>query len=152
MPVSDQLHQQVRVMQIIALAMVLGILLFAAIVVLILRPEPPAENEQPIVSYIAITVATVAAFLGVLAPRVLTAGMPATANTYFTTFILGVAIYEGAAFFNLVSYVIEGYPVSLAFAGLMLVFLLMLLPTRGRVEDWIASRERHDREMQAFKH
>ncbi|WP_442482372.1 hypothetical protein [Aeoliella sp. SH292] len=151
MPPTPQLPQQVRVMQIIALAMVMSIVTLGVIVVLVLKPEPPEGGEQPLISYIAIAVATIAAFVGVLAPRILTAHAPPTVSTYMTAFIIGAAVYEGAAFFNLTSYILEGFPVSLAFAGLMVVFILMLFPTQGRVEDWIASRERHAREIEAFK-
>jgi hypothetical protein len=57
-------------------------------------------------------------------------------NMYQTRLIIGAAILEGAAFFNVVAYMLEHQPISLVVAGLLALTLLAQIPTFGRLRNW----------------
>jgi hypothetical protein len=82
-----------------------------------------------------------------LAERLGTPGM--LFALFQTKTIVGGAILEGAAFFNLVAYLIERQWMSLAAAITLACFLLMLLPNREGVIRWI--EEQLDRIAEANK-
>ncbi len=60
---------------------------------------------------------------------------------YFPLLLVRAALLEGAAFAQLVFYLLEGQPLSLGLALGLLVFLLLLFPTRSGVEEWAAKQE-----------
>ena len=64
-----------------------------------------------------------------------------------TTTIVGAALLEGAAFANLVAFMLEGQVYSLILAALMLVGILLAIPTRRRVEDWLEVQSRRIQEF-----
>jgi hypothetical protein len=51
--------------------------------------------------------------------------------------IAGAALFEGAAFFLLVAYLVERSPWSLAAAIVMIIGVALHFPTQQRVADWI---------------
>ena len=55
---------------------------------------------------------------------------------YNTRTILGGAMLEGAAFFALVTYMVERDPVGLAGAILLILGVALHFPTRSRVIRW----------------
>jgi hypothetical protein len=55
--------------------------------------------------------------------------------------IMRAALLEGATFFLLVAYLLEGMDVSLIAAFLFIVRLVCLLPTRTGVENWIDKQQ-----------
>ncbi len=59
---------------------------------------------------------------------------------YQTRCILGAAPLEGAAFFQLIAYYLEGLPLYLGLAGGLLVLLLLRFPTRHGVESWVTAQ------------
>jgi len=56
---------------------------------------------------------------------------------YQMQLIIGAAMLEGAVFFSLIAYLVEGDLASLAVAGLLIVFLLLRIPTRTGVENFL---------------
>lgn len=150
----DPIPQQVRAMQIIVFALAMGVVTFALVLLLVIGPgereEAPGKEFEPIISYVGLAVAGGCAVVGVVLPRVLARQMPATAETYQTTLIIGAALFESPAFLNLTAYMLEGQAFSLAVAGVMLVFILLLFPTVGRVREWLETRQRREEEQRAF--
>jgi hypothetical protein len=59
---------------------------------------------------------------------------------YQTRLLVQAALLEGATFFQLIAYRIEGLPVSLGVAAGLFLCLLMLFPTRAGVERWVAAQ------------
>jgi hypothetical protein len=55
---------------------------------------------------------------------------------YQTRLIIGAALLEGAAFFNLVAYLLERQSLSLIAAGVLLLVILSQIPTVSRLEEW----------------
>ncbi len=56
---------------------------------------------------------------------------------FTTKTIVGAAMFEGAAFFALVAYFVEGTTLSLAVAAVLIVAVALHFPTPGRVVGWI---------------
>jgi len=58
-------------------------------------------------------------------------------SVYQTIFIVSAALLEGACFFNLICYMVEGQWASLAFVGFCLLVNLSTFPSKDGVETWI---------------
>lgn len=60
---------------------------------------------------------------------------------YQNQLIVGSALNEGVTFFALIAYMVEGQPVILGLAILLILGLVARFPTLGRVENWIESQQ-----------
>jgi hypothetical protein len=60
---------------------------------------------------------------------------------YHTGVVIGAAMLEGAAFFALIVYFLEGVAPPLLVAAVLLVALASRFPTRSRVEEWITRQD-----------
>lgn len=156
----------VRTMQIVVLAMAAGVTVFGVVTVVVNANAPAGGNRaETLIAYLAAALAGVAIVASIVVPailanaarqRIITGKPPARtfsfsfppeigeigplAAAYQTRLIVASAILEGAAFFNLIAYVIAGQTFNLVAAAVMLVALLSLLPTRARLEDWIENQ------------
>lgn len=152
---GDPLAVPVRTAQIITVAMAFAVLAFNGIAI-VLRGQGmmPAPQGDPLVSWIAIafligTMST-APFLTVrtsapLEDRLRRGEDPPAADwarAWLTARIVDAALAEGAAILLVVSYLIDGWPVTLGLAVLALAPLLLSFPTRSSAEGWIADRKR----------
>jgi hypothetical protein len=122
------------------------------------QPLPPPP--LPVLSFIALGTAAFLAVFSVVLPvfpqaawrrqlrrqeQAAPRGLPPVSERawwerYQTRVILQAAPLEGAAFFQLIAYRIEGLPVSLGVAAGLFICLLMLFPTRAGVERWVAAQ------------
>jgi hypothetical protein len=157
------LKKMVRVLQIIFAALVMGVCMFLG-VVLLLEIDLPGEvlPDQPFLTYFAAGTAALAIVAwgvvpGMIAGRVrdmIACGKVPTSAfcqeraaelgdvgalgaAYQARAITGAAILEGAAFFNLVAYMIEAQPINVAAAVVLVVVMLAAIPTYGRAEAWV---------------
>ncbi len=149
----NDVGQNLRVMRIILIALCLGVLSFATVVLVVSRGAAP--DAKPLMAWIGLAFA-VAAFLGRQFMRsflevVNRKGMlekekagAATKspeaflwNIYQTRLIIGAALLEGACFFNLVCYMVEGQWWNLAVVGVFLAINASTYPTKDGVETWI---------------
>ncbi len=60
---------------------------------------------------------------------------------YQTRLIVGLGLLEGAAFFNLIAYLLEGHWWSYLVVAALLTWMLASFPTRDRLRRWIDDRE-----------
>jgi hypothetical protein len=67
--------------------------------------------------------------------------VPASLRLFQTRMIVGLALLEGAAFFNLVAFMTEGHWWTLIVVAVLLVWMLASFPTHGRLKQWIEDRE-----------
>ncbi len=186
---ESMLGPQVRTMQIITGALVIGLVSFLGIVLFLparqkAGPPGPAPNPaqaraqaQPVISYAAVAFAVMALPMSLLVPSVVVKGgrkqiaegmwtPPARgtgtvppgpfgdtfrlASVYQSALIIGAALNEGPAFFALIAYMIEGLPVILGLAVLLILGVAVRFPTHTRVEQWIdAQKELVIQERQA---
>jgi hypothetical protein len=59
---------------------------------------------------------------------------------YQSQMIIGAAMLEGAIFFNLIAYMMEGDPFSLGVALALLLALIWRIPTRNGVENFLVEQ------------
>jgi hypothetical protein len=154
-----------RTMQIIVAAMAAGVIIFFGIVVAIADMQPGPPPDEPRLTYIAIVAAFAALIVAIVFPGIvqrsqrqaILAGkstplacanalkslpedvreLAPLVNGYQSALIIRSALLEGAAFFCLVAYMLEHNALSLAGAGMMLLFMLFGFPTRSKVEEAI---------------
>jgi hypothetical protein len=164
---QNQLSQQLMTMRIIAGALCIGVAVFAVIVLAL----KPSEAEEPFLAFLALLVSVACVVAAALLPRMVArsgrhvsadgpAGQPPAASrsdanqvelvtramaVHQTRLIVSLAILEGAAFFNLVAYMIEGQLVSVAVAFVLWVLMLVQFPSRPRTEGWVADEVRNAR-------
>lgn len=159
-------QQRLRVMQIIATALLLGMVIFLAIVLFLVLVQnngagmAPAGNV-PMISIVAVVLLVVQAPLAFLLPAFVTrsalrqiasgawrspAGAdPADFSTDAskllivrqTMTILGLALLEGAALFACVAYLLEAQSFTLAAVLVALLLMLVNFPTAERVRTWL---------------
>ena len=136
----------IRTSQIIASALMAGVTVFGVIAVAMGGKVQP---RQPIVAYIAILLAAQVVALRFFIPNLVVnsrlkslkeSGLEAIKNQlpalFQTRMIIGLALLEGAAFFNLVSYLIEGQWFSIGVAGFLLALMAMMFPTIRKYDLW----------------
>jgi hypothetical protein len=150
-------------MRIVHFALCLGLLAFAVIAFGLrqgggMPPPPPV----PIVSYVGYGFAALMFLLSMFVPNVIqtawrkqvvagkwptTRGDGSPPNSeegwwglYQTRLIIQMALLEGAAFFQLIAYQVEGQQLSLGLGLGLLLCEAALFPTREGVERWVATQ------------
>lgn len=155
-----------RVSQIVVAAMAVGVAMFGTVTVALnLVGQGGGQPAEPIFMYLAAALAFVALVASLVVPAMMAssarqkiiAGKPPVAGpafprpledstvgplaaVYQTRLIIAAGILEGAAFFNLIAYMLEGQALSLVAAGVMLLAILSLFPTWSRLYDWIENQ------------
>jgi hypothetical protein len=142
---------------IVAGSLVMAVVFFAGIALSQRLGPPPGE---PLRRGGGVAFAALVIVPAIVVPRVMTnAGLArlesyegddaerALAGLYQSRVIVAQAMPEGAAFFNLVAYLLEGNWVSLGVVGGLLLMMLAQFPTQGRFENWV----KRLREEQAFQ-
>jgi hypothetical protein len=154
-----------RVVQIISGALVFGVVMFLAIVVLVVRggrlfaAEP--WDATSVVTLMAILMAATAAPLAFVLPGVITRkalqdGPPVSdgareepgyegwgphARQLFALFtteqIIRLALLEGPAFLAAIAFMMEGKIPALILAGVLVLLMVSLFPTANRVRAWM---------------
>jgi hypothetical protein len=151
---SGFLTSRIRTLQIIVAALVMGVLT-ALITFCSLRAlgnVPPAP-PTPMVSYVAVAFAVMIVMPFAIVPALLvTTARKRLAHqygegndtlvsslfmTYQTKTIIGCALLEGVAFFQVIAYFLEGQQISLILAVAFMAGIALHFPTRTRVERWI---------------
>jgi hypothetical protein len=162
-PSREKLAPQVRTLQIIVAAFVVGCITFGAIAFFLQVAPPLAAGEQvfPVVTSMALAFGGFALVAQVvLGPMLLKQSRQSLVQQegespddamrlltgFYTTTIVVAAFAEGACFFNLIAYMIEGSPYALAMAGLLVLTILMRFPTVNGVADWLESETRRVKE------
>ncbi len=170
-PQRAYLNQVARTGQIIAIALMMGVVVFGLVLLLggIGAREPAETPFLAIVGAVFAMISAVAAPLvasgmrqAIVAGKQINAGGSTTipedvgevgvlAGVYQTQQIIGRAILEGAAFLNLAAYMTERQPMSLGFAALLLIAMAFKFPTRGHLESWICEEMATIEQLRSFK-
>jgi hypothetical protein len=144
----------VRTSQIIAGALMMGVITFGVIAVVIAWNKPPGDPLLPVIA-VAFAAIVIPVRFGVSASLVSSsrthignevrggrlqdssriAGQ--LYGAFQTRMIVGMALLEGAAFFNLVAYMISARWWNLAAAGVLLLLLAAMFPTKNKLEQWV---------------
>lgn len=140
-------EQAVRVMQILAGALVMGVVMFAVVAVILIG----ALNQPPqgmILSVFGAVFASSTFVMHLIVPNLMAAKAAAAAPpdeaslypVYQTRMIVGLALLEGAAFFNIIATIVEHNWWSLAVAGVLVFWMLAMFPTTTRVKHWVEAQ------------
>ena len=146
---NENLALRVRTMQIIAAGLVIGVVFFAIIVVAIGGlDQPTAGNTLAMmgagiaglmfVTHLVVPGIVAKSAAGQLQGKIDTEQW---AGIYQMKLIIGMAMLEGAAFFNLVACMTEHNWWSMAVAGGLVLFMLIQFPNRSRVEQWMETQQ-----------
>lgn len=150
----DNMTLRLRTMQIIAAGLIAGVLFFGVIAVTQAIGKPPGD---PLLGYLGAGFAVMAAMLGSVLPTVISrsacrrlqrrADLDQAERTgvlvaiFQTKMIVALALLEGAAFLNLIAYMVTVRWWTLAAAGALIVLMTTSFPTRFRIESWIETQQ-----------
>jgi len=150
----------VRTMQIIAAALMTGVLLFLLVVLVITQGDVFSTKSPPLITVIAAGFGFLMLVNHFVIPGIVSqTQLRKAAETkllqqdeettsqrvvavYQTQLIIGLALLEGAAFFNLIALLIGRSIFSLGIAVVLLCLMLIKFPTRDRVSFWVQDRLR----------
>ena len=158
-----RLAPRVRTMQIIAAAMVAGVLGIGAVFAFLAAeqgppPAPPAEVADdvlepaddptpPVLSYVGLGLAALALLAYKPVGSLLAANAPkqsdeteTAAGVYQTRLIVRLALLEGAAMACLVFLLIENWPLLWVAVGVLIAAMLAEFPTTGGLRRYVESR------------
>lgn len=147
-PQSTEL--QVRTLQLIIGALASGLVLFAAVAYFVVDSQPQEESLTQFGLLAGLVCLVTQRPVGAMLRRQAKAP-DQRMGAYMTATLVSAAILEGGAFFNLVLYMLERSPWSLAMAALLWVALLFKTPSRQRVESWLEGEERRAKDEAAFR-
>ncbi|MDB5351877.1 MAG: hypothetical protein JWN86_3124 [Planctomycetota bacterium] len=156
----------VRTSQIIAGSLVAGVCMFLTVTFVMRSPKAfaPAPWDimppQAMITLLGLVMAAMMIVLSFVIPRQIVATSrrslittkPAdldksdvTGNglfgVYQTQMIIGLAMLEGAAFFNVIAFLIEGHIPSLMAAGVLVLIMLSRFPTQGNIAAWVEDQK-----------
>ena len=161
-----------RVMQIIAGALIAGVLSFAGIAGFIVFGNAPAvqpggqpmagRNGAEVIMYLAMSFAGVATVLSFAVPRLISsAGVKSVAKmaqdgtstgpkelfgrllgVAQTKMIIAMALVEGAAFFNLIAFIITTSLIPPAVVAGLLLIMAIHFPTKFKLARWLEDQQR----------
>lgn len=163
------LAKRIRVLQIIAGALVMGLVTFLGIVLFMVQVQNKGvglarPGGLPLISLIAVAYSALAVLLAIVIPRVLVqsglrriaagawkppqdanaADYPDDASKLLairqTSIIIGLAILEGSALFACIAYLLEGQSWVLAAAVLIVLLMLASFPTQERLRSWLTAQ------------
>jgi hypothetical protein len=163
-----------RVLQVISAAMMSAVVTFLIVVVLILQEAAPAG---PLVhTYPAVGLGIIALVAAFLVPHFVGGGIKKALvegkrvvlppqfragpevgivgnllGLFQSRHIVGYAILEGAAFYGLIAYLLERQQASLIVVGLLLAAMLMRVPTRARLENWLEAELKSIAELRSLQ-
>lgn len=172
----DPVQGATRISQIIVGALIQGVVLFMAIVLLFIDAPTgpgPARSATPILTYLAAAFGATVLAASYLVPRLMVDGAlrrfvksgaattakrgprqvdPAVAAKellplFQTQLIVASALCEGGAFFATIAYMLEHQYLSLGVAGVLLAALISRFPTLDRVNAWLEEKLVHLQEI-----
>jgi hypothetical protein len=147
---NPTLVKQVRAMQIIWFALLVGVATFAVVTVVIHSKKP--DDDRFLSTFLVIIAATnamlsfiVPGIMGNVAIKQVAAELknadeevayPRLAILYQTSLIVALAMLEAGAFCAITGYLLEGVWWTLLVAGILAFIMLLHFPSVGRVEAW----------------
>jgi hypothetical protein len=157
---GPKFDQQLRVMQIIAGTLMMGVIPFLVFVLVITKGNILGQGNPGIVTMVAAGFAGLMIVNHLVIPSIITKArlnqiksqdsdgqnselkLASLLSIYRMQLIITLAFLEGAAFFNLVSVMIEHHVISLIAAIVLLGLMAVRFPTRTKVSWWVQDRLR----------
>tara|TARA_B100000029_G_scaffold58856_1_gene52991 strand:+ start:989 stop:1459 length:471 start_codon:yes stop_codon:yes gene_type:complete len=136
-------RRHLRTMQIIAAALVLGPVLFAAVVLVTFQA---ASDALELLGKIGLGFAAVTIGMSVIVPGMIgklkeTSSTQQYLGVYQTRLIIKLALLESAAFINIVALQAEQSWWSLGAAGFVMILMIAGFPTASKIEFWMQAQK-----------
>lgn len=169
------LSARVRVIQLIAGALLVGVLLFLGVVLFFVgQGQVQVRPDPPLLSYMSLGfLATVLAMWFFLPGQIARhqvikiakgtwtptqsstcAGFPTDAHkllaVFQTTSLVGWALLEGAGFMGCVAHMLEAQMFVLVVVGVAVLLMLLTFPTRGCINRWLEIQRSRIEENRPF--
>ncbi|MEK6260218.1 MAG: hypothetical protein AABP62_16490 [Planctomycetota bacterium] len=141
-----------RISQIIAGALIMGVVIFACLAFFIAKGEPA---NSPMIALMGAGMAVMMIVVRFVMPIVIVNGakarlkeaadadrMTQLAGLYQIKMIVGMAVLEGAAFFNLIAYISEKQFWSYGVVAFLLGVMAISFPSQGQFESWAEEMKR----------
>ncbi|QDT44892.1 hypothetical protein Pan241w_50080 [Gimesia alba] len=152
-------EQQIRVMFIIWIAMIIGVVTFGIIAGFKGLDVEPGDGLS-IITYLGIAMSALMLVLRTFVPNLVARNLfkqtmqaaQAEGNqdeeqmlgrfyaTFMTRMIIGLALLEGAAMFNLVVFMVESQILSIVAVGILLLVMIASIPTKSKLDGWIRNQ------------
>lgn len=151
-------EERARAMMIIWFAMILGVVVFAIVAGVL------GKNQQPqgdmLLTLIGMGMAAFMFVVSLIVPNIVAnqqfraalqrgrfeteeekkQAMNDLESVFMTKFLIGMALLEGAAFLNLVFYIVEGKILAYIPVAILLAFMIALKPSQAKLEAWIRNQ------------
>lgn len=155
---SHQVQSDVRSLQMITGAMAMGIVTLTGVMLTLNDGELVMKPET--LSIVGIIMAAMFVMNSLVIPNLIVSSQlkkidssqvrtaapqekyAMVSPAYRIRHIIGCALLEGAAFFNLVVYMLTSFAGNLGAASLLLVVMLLRFPTASRINSWTQERLR----------
>ena len=141
-----------RISQIIAGALIAGVVMFACVAFFVAKGEP---TKSPMLALIGAGMAAMAVVVRFIVPTIIVnAGkarlkeataadvMIQLAGLYQTKMIVGMAVLEGAAFVSLIAYISEKQFWSYGVVAFLVGVMAISFPSQGQFESWAEEMKR----------
>ncbi len=141
-----------RTAMIITGALIQGVVIFASVAYFIGKGEPV---QPPMISFIGAGTALMMVVMRFVLPTVIVNGakaklkeasdtdlMSQLASLYVTKTVVGMALLEAGAFFNLVAYVADKQLWSYGVVAFLLGVMAISFPSQGQFESWAEEMKR----------
>lgn len=156
------LNQRLQVMQMMIGALALGATVFTVIVIVVRGQGVQQVPDTPLITYCAFVFAMPVLFANFFVPGAVaatarralvhapeaaaaSADLPGDAGKlceiFQTQMLIGASLLEGATFFFLIAFFVEGQPLSLVGGLMFLIGLALKFPTRARLERWLEEQQ-----------
>jgi hypothetical protein len=157
---GPKFDSSVRTMQIMAAALMMGVLVFLLVVLVITQGEVLGRKNPALISVIAAGFGFLMIVNHFVIPGIISRGQLRQVATpgslrqddektnekvlaiFQIQLIIGLAMLEGAAFFNLIALMIDRSVLNLGIFILLMGLMLAKFPTRNRVLFWVQDRVR----------
>ena len=157
---GPKFEASVRTMQIIAAALMIGVLSFLLVVLLMTKGDVLGLNNPSLITLIAAGFGFLMIVIHFVVPGVISnqqignsvaggqKGVDEESKKqqvlaiFQIQLIVGLALLEGAAFFNLIALMIGKSGFSLGVVVLLVCLMLMKFPTRDKVSFWVQDKLR----------
>lgn len=155
---GPKFDQQLRVMQIIAVALMMGVLMFFGVVLVSTKGEVFGQNGPSFLTMFAAAFAGVMVVSHIVVPlmvarsqlKIATGQAPADqtvesrtsslAAVFQVQLIIALALLEGAAFFNLIVLMTDKHVMSTVLVACLILLMVLKFPTRTKVSWWVQNR------------
>lgn len=147
---ADRLRPRIAQFRMVFYALLAGVVLFGVIVFLISGSADftwPPSTLGMILAGISLPVLLQGLVLPGIFRKAATRDLSGSVDekverlvgTWFASSLIGAAMVESAAFFNLIGYIIEPNMIHFALAGIAWLFMWAHFPSFNRTLDWIES-------------